>query len=445
MKYLPEYRALTKLGLPVVVTQLCFITVSFADTLMVGKYGLNELAASAFVNSVFMVVIVMLIGFAGGVTPVIGALYARGDDFGIGHTLRTSLKLNFGLALTFTALMGCLYFFVDRMGQPPELLPLIRPYYLIMLATLIPAAMFNCCQQTANGTTDTASPMWVILCANILNIAGNYVLIFGKFGFPELGLTGAGISTLFARCFAAVAMFLIIWLRPRYRNYRDGLLSTLPARDKLRKLWSTSYPVMLQQGIECFMWSFGAIVSGWFGTVQLAAFQVINTISQLGFMIYLSFGVALSVRVANCTGSGDIAGIRCNTIAALHIEMLLAVVASTFFLAAGGDLISLFNDTPAVIASGSALILPLVLYQFCDAIQLTYANAQRGTSVARPLLWAALISYVAIGVPAMLLMACTLDLGNIGVYYSFSVALLFAAVLLRKWFIRTVRSLKAAA
>ena len=442
-RYKAEYKSLFRLGLPVLVTQVCVITVSFADTLMVGAYGLDELAASAFVNSLFLVVLVMLMGFAGGITPLIGALFSRGEDFAIGHTLRASLKLNFVIAAVFTAIMGVLYFFVDRMGQPEELLPLIRPYYLVVLAPIIPSAMFNTCQQTANGTTDTASPMWVILGANVMNIIGNYILIFGKFGMPELGLTGAGISTLAARVAAALVMFGIVSCSRRYSHYRDGLMSSEPCGKRMRTVWHTSYPVMFQSGVECLLWSMGAVVCGWFDKVQLAAYQVVNTIGQLGFMIYMSFGVAVSVRVANSMGRNDIAGIRHTAAAGLHITLTLATIASAVFFLFGGEMIGLFNDSGDVIASGGALIVPLILYQYCDAIQLTYANAQRGTAEARPLMWAGIISYLLIGIPVMLLLAVTFGMGNVGVYYSFSVALLSASLLLRYWFGRTLRQHEA--
>ncbi len=197
--YMQSYKSLIRIGFPVLVTQLGVITVSFADTMMVGAYGLDELAASAFVNSLFMVAIVMLMGFAGGVTPLIGALYGKGDHQEGGIMLRASLQVNIIMALAFTAIMGAIYFFLDYFGQDPEILPVAKEYYLIVLATLIPMAVFNCFQQTANGTTDTATPMWIILGADVVNIAGNYLLIFGKFGFPEMGLVGAGISTLTAR------------------------------------------------------------------------------------------------------------------------------------------------------------------------------------------------------------------------------------------------------
>lgn len=437
--YKEEYYSLSRLGAPVLVTQLCVITVSFADTLMVGAYGLNELAAAAFVNSLFLVVIVTLMGFAGGVTPLVGALFSRGDNFKIGQTLRSALAVNTSLSVAATLIMSILYFFIDKMGQPTELLPLIRPYYLIVLCSMIPASIFSCCQQMANGTTDTATPMWVMLGGNILNIIGNYMLIFGKCGLPEMGLLGAGISTLNARILSAITLLCILIFSRRYRPYREGLHSPSISRKSILKIWNTSYPVALQSGVECLLWSFGAVVCGWFGTVQLASYQVANTIGQLGFMIYMSFGVAVSVRVANYWGIGNYHAARKATLAGLHLNTILATIASLAFIFFGEQLISLFNDDPAVVRSGTALLLPLVLYQYCDSIQITYANAQRGTSQARPLMWAALISYMIVGIPASLLLAIPFNMGNIGVYYSFCIALLFAAVLLRYWFQRTYK------
>ena len=201
--YMQSYRSLLRIGFPVLVTQIGVIAVNFADTMMVGAYGLDELAASAFVNSLFVIATVMLMGFAGGITPLIGALYGKGDHEEGGLTLRAGLQVNIIVALVFTIVMGAGYFILDRFGQDPDILPLARKYYLIILCTMIPMAVFNCFQQTANGTTDTATPMWLILGADVLNIAGNYLLIFGKLGCPELGLAGAGISTLTARTAAA--------------------------------------------------------------------------------------------------------------------------------------------------------------------------------------------------------------------------------------------------
>jgi len=436
--YKEEYKNLFKLGLPVLVTQVGIIVVNFADTMMVGAYGTEELAAAAFVNSLFLIATVMQIGFASGITPLIGALYSRGEHFEAGRTLRAGLQINILLSLSFTLLMGGLYFFLDHFGQPEELLPLIRSYYLIILATLLPMSIFNCCQQTANGTTDTATPMWMILGANVLNIIGNYILIFGKFGFPELGLVGAGLSTMTARYIAMIGILIVILLGHRYQPYSEGLRTASGNGTIRRQVWITSYPVMIQSGVECMLWSFGAIVSGWFGKIQLAAYQVVNTIAQLGFMTYMSFGIATSIRVANYTGLRDINGVRRISAAGMHLNLLLCTIASLIFYFKAEWLIHAFTPDPAVTTAAVALILPLILYQYGDAIQLTYANALRGTSNVKPLLWISLVSYIVIGIPFLLLLAKGFGLESVGVYYSFSGALLVAAILLYRAFKNTL-------
>ena len=442
--YFKTVRSLLKLGIPVLVTQVGIIIVSFADTMMVGAYGLNELAASAFVNSLFLVAVVMLIGFAGGVTPIIGALYGKGEHEEGGLMLRASLLVNLAMSMVFIVVMGILFFFLDYFGQDPELLPIAKEYYLIILPTLLPMAIFNCMQQSCNGVTDTSTPMWIIIGADVLNIIGNYVLIFGKFGFPELGLSGAGISTLVARTLSAAAIIAVYVFAPKYRIYWQKVVKGHSGRERKMQVWNTSYPLMVQSGVECGLWTTGAVVSGWFGKVELAAYQVMNTIGQLGFMIYMSFGWATSIKVANFTGRNDYASVRRVTRVGLHMILVLATLASFVFLFFTDNLVYYFTPEEDVVAYAILMIMPLVLYQYCDGTQLTYVNALRGTSEVKPLLWISIISYIVVGIPVLLLFAVGFELETVGVYYSFSVALLTAAVLLVIVFRKTVDRLETA-
>lgn len=440
--YFQTVRSLLRLGIPVLVTQVGIIVVSFADTMMVGAYGLNELAASAFVNSLFLVGVVMLLGFAGGVTPIIGALYGKKDHKEVGLMLRASLLVNLGMAGIFVVVMGCIFFLLPYFGQDEDLLPIAEDYYLIILPSLIPMAIFNCMQQSCNGLNDTATPMWIILGADVLNIIGNYVLIFGKWGFPELGLAGAGWSTLAARTSTAVAIIGVYIFSSRYNLYWKSVINGGSGKERKWHVWKTSYPLMVQSGVECGLWTMGAVVSGWFGKVELAAYQVMNTIGQLGFMIYMSFGWATSIKVANFTGRKDFVSVRQVTRVGLHIILLLATIASLVFLFFTDNLVNYFTSEEDVVAYAMLMIAPLVLYQYCDGTQLTYVNALRGTSEVKPLLWISVLSYIFVGISVLLLFAVALDMQTVGVYYSFSVALLTAAVLLVVIFNKTVNNLE---
>lgn len=445
-----EYRQLLRLGAPVLVTQLGIIVVSFADTMMVGAHSTDELAAAAFVNSLFVVATVMMIHFAAGMIPLVGALFGRGDTPGASLMLKAGLQCNVAVAVAFTVIMGALYFGLDWFGQPPEIMPIVRPYYLTVLASIIPMSLFNTFQQTSNALNATKMPMWIILGANVINVCGNWLLIFGVGPFPELGLTGAGISTLTARVAAAIAICVVFARGKRFRPYTSGWSSVSQTSEddahsehtmgqRRRRVWNISYPVMIQGGIECALWTFGAVVCGWHGKLQLAAYQVVNTMAQLGFMTYISFGVAASIRVANATGVKDFAGIRRSSTAALHINLLLGTFASLVFIFSGRQLIGLFTPDMQVIDVAVLLIWPLVLYQYGDAVQLTYANCLRGTGNVQPLLWVACVSYVAVGAPCLLVLARLFDSASVGVYFSFSVALVCASLLLWLSFRRGVR------
>ena len=427
--YRDEYVALVKLGFPVLLTQLGVIAMGFSDTLMVGAYSVEALASSAFVNSVFLIPLVMLSGLSNGITPLVGALFTRRQLGEAGRITRAGLQINSIVALIFTAVMAALYFRLDIFGQPEDLMPYIREYYLLMLGTLLPMALFNSFAQTSNGLTDTRTPMWCIIAAIVANIVGNYALIFGHWGCPRLGLAGAGIATLMSRMSGVIVILIAFLCNKKYEPLRGNLLHARALGAERRKVWVTSYPVMIQSGVECSLWSFGAVACGWFGKIQLAAYQIVNTIGQLGFMTYMSFGVAVSVRVANYTGLRNESGIGRVSRAGLHLNMVLATIASALFWIFDSQLLGFFTGDAGVVAAGLTFIVPLVLYQYFDAAQITFINAIRGTSLVKPLLWISLISYIAVGIPSLLLFAVGFDWQSVGVYYSFDVALLVATIL----------------
>lgn len=439
MKYGHEYVRILKLGIPILVGQLGSVVTGFVDNMMVGHYTTASLAAASFCNNFYNTAILACLGFTYGITPLVGALYARRDSAGIGSVMRTALRVNTIFCVAVTAVMAVLYFFLDRMGQPGELLPLIRPYYLTCLAGLIPLTLFNVFAQWSYGINNTAMPMWIILGANVLNVAGNYMLIYGAWGMPELGLTGAGLSTLTARVVCAVAIVGIFAFAGRNREYRKGYASDSGRGCPAARIWRTSLPVSVQMGCETAAFSGSAVLCGILGTLPLAAFQVIVVIGTLGFCIYYAIGAAVAVRVANARGAGDMRGMRTSAWAGYHVLLAVMVLSSLTFVFGGHALISLFTNDTAVVALASTLIFPLVMYQLGDATQINFANALRGTSNVMPMLWIAVVSYLIIGLPSSYLLAFTCGLGVYGIVLSFSVSLFLAGALYLVFFMRTTR------
>ena len=433
MNYRTHYTALARLGLPIVVGQIGMMLVGFADTLMIGHHSTQELAAASFVNNLMILAVVTGIGFSMGLTPVVGALCGQKRLEDAGVALRCSIKANSGVGILLTLLALLLYLFIDRLGQPDELLPLIRPYYLIVSATLLPVMWFNSGKQFTDGIALTRYGMWILLAGNGLNILGNWLLINGIGPFPELGLQGAGISTLFSRL-AMVAAYVIILSRgERFAPFRIGLFSRKHHQEKrqlFRRLCLLGFPMAMQSGMETASFSLTAIMVGWLGTVALASHQIMCTISQFNFMMYLGLGTAVSIRISHFYGQGDMNQVKQTASAGFHLMLILEVMLSLLLILMHKEMGGWFTDSPEVTAMVASLFVVFIAYQFGDGLQINYANALRGIADVKVLVIIAFIAYFIISLPASYLFAFPLGLGLPGVWMGFPFGLTSAGLML---------------
>lgn len=428
--YKHHYRALFTLGLPIVIGQLGMIVLGFADTLMIGHHSTTDLGAASFVNQLFNLCIIFSTGFSYGLTPVVGGLFGNGRHAEAGQALRVSLVANALVALLITAIMTGVYFCIGSMGQPEELLPLIRPYYLILLCSLLFVLLFNGFKQFADGITDTRTGMWILLGGNALNILGNYLLIYGIGPFPELGLTGAGLSTLFSRVVMVVAFAWVVLRGKRYASFQQGFFRSGWSAPMFRKLNALGWPVALQMGMETASFSLSVIMVGWLGTIALASHQVMLTISQFTFMMYYGMGAAVAVRVSNFHGQHDAVNVRRTACAGFHLIMVLALVLSSVVFLLRGELGGWFTDNAEVVASVSALFVPFFIYQFGDGLQINFANALRGVQDVKPMMIISFISYFIISLPVGYFCGFVLGWGLVGVWMAFPFGLTTTGVLL---------------
>ncbi len=422
------------------VAQLGFITVSFADNIMVGRYTTQSLAASSFVVNLFNVVILCAMGFSYGLTPLIGALFGLKKTRSIGVMLRAGLIANVVVGALLSLLMLGVYFFIDDMGQPAELVPLIKPFFIIYLLGLLPMSVFNTFTQWSYAIKNTAMPMWILLGCNALNILGNYVLIYGHWGFPELGLIGAGLSTLVARLLAPAIIAAVFFWSRSYGGYRDAFLHGGPLpRGVMGQVVRTSWPVALQMTFETGAFSLCAVFAGWIGTVSLAAFQIVLVVGTLGFCIYYSVGTAIAVLTANEAGRGLTRRCRRPALDGYCVMLFFMAVSCLVFVLFSKQLMGFFTEDGEVLSVALSLLLPLVLYQLGDATQITFANALRGTARVMPMLWIAFASYIVVGLPSSYMLAFPAGLGVYGIELSFSISLFMAGGLFLAAFLRVTR------
>jgi len=427
--YKEHYNALLRLGIPIVIGQLGMIILGFADTMMVGQHSTIELAAASFVNNVFTLAIIFSTGFSYGLTPIVGSLFGKGDSTGAGQALKNSLAANILVALLITVIMFVIYLNVHNFGQPKELLPLIRPYFLILLASLIFVLIFNSFKQFADGITDTKASMWILLIGNTLHIILNYLLIYGKLGLPEMGLMGAGLSTLISRILMALAFAGIFLYSKRYAIYLKGFKLKGFSHSIFKRLNELGWPIALQMGMETASFTFSTVMVGWLGSIALASHQVMLTISSLCFMIYYGMGAAIAVRVSNFRGQNDIVNVRRSAYAGFHIILMMAVISAGLIFLLRNYLGGMFTDSPEVSQTAVALIFPFLLYQFGDGTQITFANALRGIADVKPMMYIAFISYFLISIPAGYFFGFTLHWGIVGIWMSFPFGLSSAGIM----------------
>ncbi|EEO27946.1 MATE family efflux transporter [Oxalobacter paraformigenes] len=427
--YADHFRKLIALGVPIIIGQIGMIVLGFADTIMIGHYSTESLGAASFVNNLFNLVIIGSTGFAYGLTPVIGELFGSGDRACIGGKLKNALFVNFTVAIVFTLAMTVLFFNIDRLDQPAELIPLIEPYYLVLLASLVFILLFNAFRQFADGIMDTRTSMWILLSGNLLNIIGNYVLIYGVAGFPELGLVGAGLSTLFSRIVMLGVFVAIFFCLPRYRDYKNGFIRAALNRADFRKLNALGWPLALQMGMETASFSLTTIMVGWLGTIALAAHQVMLTVSTLFFMMYYGMGAATAVRVSYFRGQERPADVRRAAFSGFYLIMMMAIASTTLFWQFRFAIGNWFTGNTAVLGALASLFPIMMIYQFGDSLQIAFANALRGIMDVKIMMLFSFLAYFVISLSASYVFGFVMDYGLTGIWMAFPLGLTSAGAM----------------
>lgn len=417
-----------KIGLPIMLGQACVIILAFADNIMIGWHSVDELAASSFVNNILNLLIMTELGFAAGMTPIIGSHNGRGDVAAVGLTLRNGLVVNGLIGLASVVLLAVVYALLGHFGQEPELLPLIRPYFVIVGISTLFSLGFNTLKQFTDGICRPVVSMVFLLLGNVVNIFGNWVLIYGKLGFPEMGLVGAGISTLFSRILIFAAFLLYILFSKSLRQYARAIKEAVLSLAEMKSIFTVGYPVAIQMALETSSFTFAAVMAGWLGVIELAAHQVVITISQLFFLMMQGLSFALSILVSNACGRGDYKGVQEYAGKGYGMIVCISATLSVLLYIFRYQAAGVFTDSPEVSAMAVSLFFVLFAYQFGDGLQLCFANVLRGLQDVKPIMKVAFVSYYIIAIPVAYLLGFKTSLGLLGIWLGFPVGLTIAGV-----------------
>lgn len=437
-----HYRELLAIGIPIIIGQLGTIILGFADTLMIGHHSTPELAAAGLVNNIFGLVFVSYMGFTYGLTPIIGRLYGEERTDRIGQKVRNAFCANMPTGCIFTLALVVLYLNLGRIGQPEELLSLIRPYFLVNLASVLFMGIFFTMKQFLDGLGQTKVAMWAMIGGNVINILGNWVLIYGVAGFPELGLLGAGISTLVSRILMALAMVGMLMTGKNFGEYRRDILHSSLTKADFREMNRLGWPVALQLGMESAAFTLSCVMVGWLGTIPLAAHQVMITLSQLFYLVLSGMAAALAIRVSHFMGQKDYAAVRRNAYDGFRLNLLFSLCMGLPVFLLRHQIGGWFNDNVEVQAYVATLIILMMVYQFGDGLQYTFANALRGIACVKPMVLYAFIAYFVISLPLGYTLGFPCGLGILGIWIAFPFGLTIAGEMYRRRFEKELKKIE---
>lgn len=429
-EYFIYYKRLLKLAFPLVLTQAGQMVVQLVDNAMVGRVGTVELAAASFANSIFVVIMVFGLGIFIGITPLIGHALGEKNDLKVSSIIKNSLFLSGFLIVGLTIVTWSLSWWMHLMGQPEEVWQLAIPYFRTLTLSLIPFLIFIAFKQIGEGLGNTWLAMFATILSNLLNVALNYVLIFGKLGFPELGLLGAGYATLISRMSMPLLIFAgFMWAR-KVRHYFVMLPRVTLSLKQMLSIVSVGLPIAVQLVIEVSLFAFGAVMMGWIGDVPLAAHQVAMGVASFTFMIANGVAMATTIRVSYQLGKKAFDSMEKVSLSAVHLVMAYMLLCGIVLLLLRYQLPRLFSPDPLVIKQAASLIMVAALFQLFDGLQVVCLGILRGFADVKVPMIIAGIAYTLIGIPVSYVLTFVWKIGPEGIWFGFVAGLASAGILL---------------
>ncbi len=428
--YLTNYRRTLLLAYPVVLSQLGHIMVGVVDTAMVGQIGTVPQAAVALSNSLYTLVLVFGLGVSYGVTPLVAAADSTKHIGENARLLKHGVVINTVLGILLFVLLYFISPVLNLFNQKQEVVDMAIPFLNVMMLGMIPLCIFSGFKQFTEGLSFTKIAMVITVGANLLNVLLNYLLIFGHWGLPKMGLMGACWATFISRVVMAIGMFLYVYFNKHFKIYWKGFNKIKITKALTKKILGIGVPSGLQWVFEVGAFSFAVIMIGWISATAQAAHQVALSIAATTYMMASGLSAAASVRVGNELGLKNREGVRTAGFSAFIIVLVFMSLMATCFILFRNYLPLLFNNNADVIAVSSSLIVIAAFFQLSDGTQVVGLGALRGMKDVKIPTIITLIAYWIIGLPMSYVFAFKFNFGVQGIWYGLSLGLGIAAVLL---------------
>ncbi|WP_170467664.1 MATE family efflux transporter [Ruegeria conchae] len=443
MTYPAHFRAIAVLGLPLVGGHLAQFAIGLTDTVMLGWYGVEALAAVTLASSYYFVLFLFGAGFGWAVMPMVATAAAEEDETSIRRSTRMGLWLSLLYAALMMPLLWWSYPILIALKQEPQVAQTASEYLRVAGWGLFPALLVMVLKSYLAALERTQIVLWITVIAAVVNGVTNYALIFGNWGAPELGVMGAAIASVVTQIVSLVAVIIYaVRVLPEHSLFQRFWR---PDWDMFGRVLRLGVPIGLTTLAEVTLFATSAIMMGWLGQVPLAAHGIALNLASATFMVHLGLSNAATIRAGNALGRRDRAHLERGAIAVTGMSLVVSVLTIILFLTCAEPLISLFMEADnaqrgEILAIGTGLLAMAALFQLVDGAQVIALGLLRGLQDAQvPMIMAAL-SYWVIGIPASYYFGFVQGMDGIGVWMGLVLGLAFAAVLLMaRFWMRSVR------
>ena len=430
MHLLSEFKTNYKIAYPVILGQIGHILVGFADNIMVGALGAAPLAAVSLTNSLLFIIFSLGIGFTLAITPLTAEANGA-KDYKTGQKIfMHGVLLSFFLAVFLCGILFLLKPFIVHLNQPKEVVSHVFPYFDILIVSMIPMILFQSYKQFADGLAQTKYAMWATIIANLVNVFLNYVLIYGKFGFPRMELTGAAIGTLISRITMLVLMVYFFRTRKVFAPFIQKIHLKFLNKKHSLKLIKLGYPTALQMLFEIGIFGAGILLSGMIGTKAQAANQICLNLATMTFMVSMGLSVTATIRIGNYKGQGNFLALKQAAYSLFVMIILLDILFAVLFISLKDWLPLAYINDISVVQMAAKLLVISGLFQIPDGIQIILLGSLRGLQDVKIPTWITFISYWVVGIPICYYLGLCTSFKTSGIWIGFFISLSIAAALL---------------
>ena len=436
-KYTQEFSYNFKLAYPIILAMLGHTVVGIVDNIMVGKIGATELAAASLANSFVFIALAVGVGFSTAITPLIAATDTENDIIKGRNIFVNGVFLCTFLGLFLFAVLFFLKPLIDYMNQPGDVTQMAKPFLDIVALSLIPLVIYQGFKQFADGKSQTKYSMYATIIANIVNVLFNYLLIYGVWIFPEMGMMGAAYGTLISRIVILIYLVVVMYRLEIFKPFLQKISLKEINLKTSKYIASIGIPSSMQSLFEVALFTGAVWISGMLGTEAQAANQIALSMASMTFMFASGLSVAGMIRVGNQKGLKDYVKMEVVAKSIMLMTFILYTGFALFFMIFHNYIPLLFLDThdpnqfiinQKVIEIAGQLLLIAAIFQISDGIQVTALGALRGLQDVNLPMVITFISYWVVGFPLCIYLALYTPLKAKGIWYGLLAGLTVAAI-----------------